>query len=204
MGNFTETDVLAMASQTGKSVRNSFLGIHFLFIEFLTRDGIMQWCAMLKIYSMTAIAALVACAEMTTVSCMHQDDASHSVSIELCDMARAPSAFGICSHYRRLDMDFADTGQGAVVSELSVQFWQGCYFGRLNAGSLSPFMQGAMRILADRIAAALLAEPRALELSFLPAEDQTPHSLRDVTSSYQGIASFQRAIIRRKRKQLSF
>ncbi|MBN1559622.1 hypothetical protein JW998_05190 [candidate division KSB1 bacterium] len=132
--------------------------------------------------------------EMTAVSWVHQDDASQTVSVELYDMGNALNAFGIYSHYRRPDMPFADIGQGAVVSELSARFWQGRYFVRLNAGSLSPFVQDAMRALADSMAAALPPAPAPQELSFLPLQDQSPNTLRYIATPYQGIAALPRTL----------
>ena len=125
--------------------------------------------------------------EMATASYVHKENPSLTFTIDIYDMGTTLNAFGIYSYYRRPDMNFAEIGEQAVVSDLSVRFWQGRYFVNIVAGGLDSSLTQKIRDVAARMSSTLPRLPRPAIFNDLPKIDQIPNSLKYIKSSYLNV-----------------
>ncbi len=114
---------------------------------------------------------------MATASYRHKNNPNLTFTVDIYDMGTALNAFGIYSYYRRPDMTFADIGEQAIISEVSVRFWKGQYFVNMVGGAVDTSIAKALPQWAATIADGITALPHPEELSLLDFENQIPNSL---------------------------
>lgn len=122
--------------------------------------------------------------EMATASYVWTENPALTFTIDIFDLGTPLDAFGVYSHYRFPDMTFADIGEQAVVSDLSVRFWQDQYFVRLVAGALDSSLTKTIQRVARAVSIILPHTPKPKILDLLPAEHQIANSLKYLKPTY--------------------
>lgn len=129
--------------------------------------------------------------EMATSSHARTDNELASITFDIYDMGTPLNAFGIYSNQRRPGLEFEAIGEEAVVSDLNIRFYKGRFFVQLNAGSMDEVVKEALREQAEHLAAVIDASAEPEELSFLPARNQLPYTLKYLAEGLLGQAAFQ-------------
>lgn len=105
-------------------------------------------------------------------------DSSGTFVIDLYDMGKPLNAFGIYSHFRNPDMDFADIGDQAILTDYSLRFYKGHYYVNMVAGTLTESVHSVIRQTAEKLASMLPTDKEDPELAFLRHSDMVENSLR--------------------------
>ncbi|MBN1478935.1 hypothetical protein EH223_14685 [candidate division KSB1 bacterium] len=122
--------------------------------------------------------------EMATASYVRKNNPALTFTLDIFDMGTPLDAFGVYSHYRYPDMTFAEIGEQAVVSDLSVRFWQDQYFVRLVAGAVDTTLTHTIQRVARALSDTLPHTPKPDRLELLPAEHQIANSLNYLKPTY--------------------
>ncbi|MCF7805952.1 MAG: hypothetical protein K9N46_17080 [Candidatus Marinimicrobia bacterium] len=127
---------------------------------------------------------------VVTVPYIHVENPDLSFTIDIYDMGSRLNAFGIYSSHRRPDHTLGDIGEEAVISRTSVRFWQDRFFVRVQAGALEEEVAKIIKKAAAKISGNLPSGEIPAELSLLPEETRTPHSMKYLRAGFMGQAAF--------------
>lgn len=125
--------------------------------------------------------------EVATAAYVLTENPAFTFTIDIYDMGSALNAFGIYSVFRQPDMTFADIGEQATVSDMSVRFWQGEFFVQIIAGAVDSVLSQTVRDVAQQVSATLPLAPRPAIFNLLPDESQILNSLKFLKSTYLGV-----------------
>ena len=130
---------------------------------------------------------------MVTASYAQKENESITFTIDVYDMGTPLHAFGIYSSFRRPDLNFAQIGDEAIMSDLNIRFYKDKYFVQLNAGSTENIVKETITDIAGKIADNIPGTPLIKELALLPSENQVPHSLKYITNGFMGQSAFEQS-----------
>lgn len=121
--------------------------------------------------------------DMATASYINPTDPSLTFTIDIYNMGTALNAFGIYSYYRHPDMNFADIGEQAIISDVSVRFWKGQYFVSVVGGRMDSQIQKVILNAAEKVASEIHALDYPQELMLLDSLYQRPNTLKYICNT---------------------
>lgn len=125
---------------------------------------------------------------VSLLSVHYQNNANteQTVVVDIYDMATPLGAFGVYSNMTSPDYSYTQIGCEAIVSEQQIRFYQDRYQVEINCPNPFDGADAMMEKAAKMLSANMPVCTPPSQLSWLPTENQTPHTLKYVADGFLG------------------